>query len=48
MLYDLEDPLKFMKDVYEILDDEGIWYFEQSYMPSMLKTNSYDRQYLFQ
>lgn len=42
MFYDLEDPLSFMKDVYDILDDEGIWVFEQSYMPTMLKMNSYD------
>ncbi|MBN18076.1 MAG: methyltransferase [Chloroflexi bacterium] len=42
MLYDLEAPLKFMQDVYEILDDEGIWYFEQSYMPKMIEMNAYD------
>ncbi len=42
MFYDLEDPMRFMEDVYEILDDEGVWVFEQSYMPTMLKMNSYD------
>ena len=42
MFYDLEDPKKFAKDIYEILDDNGIWHFEQSYKPSMLKTNAYD------
>ena len=42
MFYDLEDPKKFAKDIYEILDDNGIWHFDQSYMPSMLKTNAYD------
>jgi hypothetical protein len=42
MFYDLEDPKKFVEDIYEILDDNGIWHFEQSYMPSMLKTNAYD------
>lgn len=42
MFYDLEDPMKFMQDVYEVLDDEGLWIFEQSYMPTMLKMNSYD------
>ena len=42
MFYDLEAPLDFMREVYEILDDDGIWVFEQSYMPTMLKTNSYD------
>ncbi|MEP7321938.1 MAG: class I SAM-dependent methyltransferase [Saprospiraceae bacterium] len=42
MFYDLEQPKKFVEQIYEVLDDEGIWHFEQSYMPSMLKTNSYD------
>lgn len=42
MFYDLEDPNAFVKDIHEVLDDEGIWHFEQSYMPMMLRTNSYD------
>ncbi len=42
MFYDLENPVAFVKDIAEVLDDEGIWHFEQSYMPSMLRTNSYD------
>jgi NDP-4-keto-2,6-dideoxyhexose 3-C-methyltransferase len=42
MFYDLERPLDFMRQVYEILADGGIWHFEQSYLPSMLRTNSYD------
>ena len=42
MFYDLESPMDFVKDIASCLDDEGIWHFEQSYMPSMLKTNSYD------
>jgi hypothetical protein len=42
MFYDLENPVSFVKDVFDCLDDEGIWHFEQSYMPSMLRTNSYD------
>lgn len=42
MFYDLEDPVKFAKDIHSILDDNGIWHFEQSYMPSMLRTHSYD------
>ena len=42
MFYDLEDPLTFAKEIYECLDDNGLWHFEQSYMPSMLRTNSYD------
>lgn len=42
MFYDLESPLSFMQEVCDVLDDEGIWVFEQSYMPAMLKTNSFD------
>lgn len=42
MFYDLEAPLEFMRQVAEILGDDGIWVFEQSYLPSMLAMNSYD------
>lgn len=42
MFYDLENPRSFVKDIESCLDDQGIWHFEQSYMPSMLRTNSYD------
>ena len=42
MFYDLENPLEFMQQVHSILDDEGIWVFEQSYLPTMLQTNSFD------
>jgi NDP-4-keto-2,6-dideoxyhexose 3-C-methyltransferase len=42
MFYDLEDPMAFMQQVYEVLTDDGIWVFEQSYMPTMLEMNSYD------
>lgn len=42
MFYDLESPLSFMQDVASILDDEGVWHFEMSYMPLMVKTMGYD------
>lgn len=42
MFYDLEDPLSFMKDIASILDEEGVWHFEMSYMPSMVRTMGYD------
>jgi hypothetical protein len=42
MLYDLESPLQFMREVHELLADDGIWVFEQSYMPTMLEMNAYD------
>jgi hypothetical protein len=42
MFYDLEDPVEFSRQVAAVLDEKGVWHFEQSYMPSMLRTNSYD------
>lgn len=42
MLYDLESPLQFMNEVHDVLADDGIWVFEQSYMPAMLEMNAYD------
>jgi len=42
MFYDLENPGNFVKDVAACLADDGIWHFEQSYMPSMLRSNAYD------
>lgn len=42
MFYDLEQPLHFMREVAEVLDDQGIWVLEQSYMPTMMRRNSYD------
>ncbi len=42
MFYDLENPIAFVSDIEKCLSDQGIWHFEQSYMPSMLRTNSYD------
>lgn len=42
MFYDLPRPMEFMREVHEILADDGVWVFEQSYMPLMLDTNSYD------
>ena len=42
MFYDLENPVAFVKDIETILADDGIWHFEQSYMPSMLRSNAYD------
>jgi len=42
MFYDLESPMQFMENVAEILADDGVWMFEQSYLPSMIENNSYD------
>lgn len=42
MFYDLEDPSSFVKNIKNFLNDKGIWIFEVSYMPKMLKLNSFD------
>src|SRR4030095_6662073 len=42
MFYDLEKPAEFVQQVKESLTDDGIWIFEQSYLPSMLRNTSYD------
>jgi SAM-dependent methyltransferase len=42
MYYDLEDPISFTRGIKQILSPEGIWVFEMSYMPTMLKMTSYD------
>ncbi|MDD5594669.1 MAG: class I SAM-dependent methyltransferase [Candidatus Omnitrophica bacterium] len=42
MFYDLESPMDFMRQISEVLSDDGIWIFEQSYLPSMLEANAYD------
>lgn len=42
MFYDLADPMDFVRQVADVLADDGVWVFEQSYMPAMLETGSYD------
>ena len=42
MFYDLDAPVDFARQVENILAEDGVWHFEQSYMPSMLRLNSYD------
>ncbi len=42
MFYDLERPLDFVEQVMAVLADDGVWVFEQSYLPSMVSTHSYD------
>jgi NDP-4-keto-2,6-dideoxyhexose 3-C-methyltransferase len=43
MFYDLEDPCEFARQVNDVLDHTtGIWVTEQSYMPEMLRANSFD------
>ncbi len=42
MMYDLEDPVTFFKDISKILHPTGVWHIEQSYLPLMLKQRAYD------
>tara|TARA_B110000971_G_scaffold181243_1_gene187968 strand:+ start:73 stop:1374 length:1302 start_codon:yes stop_codon:yes gene_type:complete len=43
MFYDLEEPKKFVRDIDDILDKDGVWCVQISYLSSMLKyKNFYD------
>ena len=42
MFYDLEDPRAFVKDVYDIMDDDGLWVVQMSYLPLMLQQLAFD------
>jgi len=42
MFYDLENPMDFVAQIADVLAEDGIWVFEQSYMPTMLAVNAYD------
>ncbi|TMK58449.1 MAG: class I SAM-dependent methyltransferase [Actinobacteria bacterium] len=42
MFYDLEHPRSFVDDIADSLADDGIWVSEFSYMPTMLRMNSFD------
>ena len=42
MFYDLEDPHQFVQDIYDILDDDGLWVIQMSYLPLMLQQLAFD------
>lgn len=42
MFYDLEDPGAFVRDVADILADDGVWVAEMVYLPFILKNNAFD------
>jgi NDP-4-keto-2,6-dideoxyhexose 3-C-methyltransferase len=42
MFYDLEDPNQFVGDVAKILDKEGVFIIQMSYLPLMLSQNAFD------
>ena len=43
MFYDIEDPNSFCKDIYDLLNDDGIWVLEFSYLPLLFKNLTYDQ-----
>lgn len=42
MFYDLENPDTFIKDICEVLDDDGMWVLQLSYTPLMLEQLAFD------
>lgn len=42
MFYDLEDPNQFVSDIAAIMDPEGLWIVQMSYLPLMLSQNAFD------
>jgi len=42
MFYDLEDPNSFVRQIKLILERQGLWVIELSYLPSMLSQNAFD------
>jgi len=42
MFYHLSDPLKFVKDVSCIMDDDTVWVLQMTYVGSMLRDNVLD------
>jgi NDP-4-keto-2,6-dideoxyhexose 3-C-methyltransferase len=41
MFYDLEDPNKFVADIKKVMDPEGLWIVQMSYLPLMLKQHDF-------
>ncbi len=42
VFYDVPDPNLFANDISSILDKEGVWVMEQSYLPLLIKDLSFD------
>ena len=43
MFYDINDPNKFCKDIYKLLEKNGLWILEMSYFPMLLSNLTYDQ-----
>jgi len=42
MFYDLNNPTDFIKDLYKVLDDDGVLVLQMSYTPLMLQQMAFD------
>jgi hypothetical protein len=42
MFYDVPDPISFAALIKKLLSPSGIWHIELSYLPFMIRNNSYD------
>lgn len=42
VFYDLEDPISFTQDIEHILEEDGVWILEQSYLPMMIESLGFD------
>jgi NDP-4-keto-2,6-dideoxyhexose 3-C-methyltransferase len=42
MIYDLEDPHKFVQDIADVLDKDGIWIVQFGDLLNMIRTNGFD------
>ena len=42
MFYDLQRPMEFVRQIRDVLADDGVWLLEHSYLPAMLEANAYD------
>ena len=43
IFYDVGNPVSFCKDIESLLDDDGLWICEFSYLPLMLKNLTFDQ-----
>lgn len=43
MFYDIENPNSFCKDIHDLLNDDGLWIVEFSYLPLLFKNLTYDQ-----
>jgi hypothetical protein len=41
MFYDLEDPNQFVADIKHVLDEDGVWINQMSYLPLMLSQHDF-------